>query len=237
MTQQTTGLVLHTTLYGETSVIARIFTRQLGVRSYIVKGVRTPKGRTKQNLLQPLSYLDMVVYTKPRDINFIKEMRPAQQWRTLDTQPEKTAIRFFASEALYKSLRADDPTPELFDYVVHSMEQLDNEQQAVVSYPLTFLIGLSRQLGIEPLDNYSTSTPYFNLSEGCFQSAPAAASQLSAYQSQLLHAYLDNSEGQDVRAPREQRLELLASLISYYQIHLSDFKNFKSHEVLHNVLD
>ena len=236
MTQQTAGLVLHTIQHGETSVIARIFTRQLGVRSYIVKGVRSVKGRAKQNLLQPLSYLDMVVYNKTRDINFIKEMRPAQQWHTLDTQPTKTAIRFFASETLYKSLRSDDPTPALFDYVVQSMQQLDDEQSAVASYPLTFLIGLSRQLGIEPMDNYSAATPLFNISEGCFQSPMTAASQLSPAQSYLLHTYLAQEDRRQ-QPPREQRLELLASLIKYYQVHLTDFKNFKSHEVLHSVLE
>ena len=64
-TLSTPALVLHTTQYKETSVIAKIFTRQLGVRSYILKGVRKGGSRTKQNLLQPLSYLDLVVYNNP----------------------------------------------------------------------------------------------------------------------------------------------------------------------------
>ena len=67
--------MLHTTPYSESSVVAKVFTRQLGVRSYIIKGVRGRGGRVKQNLLQPLSSLDMVVYNNEKtDLNYIKEL-------------------------------------------------------------------------------------------------------------------------------------------------------------------
>ncbi|MBR1792715.1 MAG: DNA repair protein RecO [Bacteroidales bacterium] len=239
MLLNTTGIVLHTTRYGETSVIARIFTRKLGVRPYIVKGVRSPKGRSKQNLLQPLSYLDMVVYDKPRnEINFIKEMQPARQWQTLDTHMAKTTLRFFASEALSKSLHEAEPMPELFDYVVDTMQRLDEERHFIGGYPLTFMLGLTRHLGIEPLDNYSLQEPCFNLSEGCFQSPSRFQPQLSPQQSFLLHHYLEASRtgSPSPVVPLSDRQALLNSVISYYQVHLSDFKNFKSHEVLHGVL-
>ncbi len=61
MTLSTPGQVLHVTPYGDSSVIVKVFTRQLGLRSYIIKGVRSRNARVKQNLLQPLTSLDMVV--------------------------------------------------------------------------------------------------------------------------------------------------------------------------------
>ena len=238
MLQKTTGLVLHTTPHGETSLIVKMFTRQLGVRSYMVKGVRSVKGRTKQNLMQPLSYLDMVVYDKPRDINFIKEILPACQWQSLDTNPVKTALRFFASETLYKSLRENEPSPTLFDFVVKSLCQLDENDTASASFPITFLLGLSHHIGIEPLDNYSRRLSRFNLAEGCFQEPSPIVPQLSSSTSQLLHTYLlylRNATSLNT-IPFAERQQLLTSLITYYEIHLSDFHNFKSHEVLHAVL-
>ena len=238
MLQKTTGLVIHTTPYGETSLIAKVFTRQLGLRSYLVKGVRSTKGRTKQNLMQPMSYLDMVVYDKPRDINFIKEMQPAHHWQTLDTQPQKTALRFFASEALYKSLREAEPSPTLFDYVVEQMLQLDDTACNIAAYPIMFLLGLSRHLGIEPLDNYSKREGCFNLSEGCFQSQSAIYPQMTRETSLLLHNYLQSvhSGTTPTGIPLADRQMLLANLIAYYEVHLAGFGNFKSHEVLHAVL-
>ncbi|MBR4176526.1 MAG: recombination protein O N-terminal domain-containing protein, partial [Bacteroidales bacterium] len=72
----TQGLVLHTTKYGETSIIAKVFTRELGLCSYIIKGIRSSSGRTKQNLMQPLSHLEMTVYNNPKkQLQYIKEMR------------------------------------------------------------------------------------------------------------------------------------------------------------------
>ena len=84
-TLSTPALVLHTTEYSESSVIAKVFTRQLGVRSYILKGVRKGGSRTKRNLLQPLSYLDMVVYANPKTtLNYVKELAP----HPLNSQPK-----------------------------------------------------------------------------------------------------------------------------------------------------
>ena len=75
MLVSTPGFVLHTTHYGESSVIAKVFTRLLGARSYIIKGVRGNSARVKQNLLQPLSCLDMVVYDNPKtELNHVKEV-------------------------------------------------------------------------------------------------------------------------------------------------------------------
>ena len=34
----------------------------------------------------------------------------------------------------------------------------------------------------------------------------------------------------------EESLELINRLLEYFQMHLSEFRNFKSHEILHTVL-
>ena len=88
----TPGIVLHTTPYGETSLIAKVLTRELGLRSYIVKGVRTQAARTKQGLFQPMTELDMVVYNNTKtDLNYTKELSPRHP-ETL-TQSSNQAIR------------------------------------------------------------------------------------------------------------------------------------------------
>ncbi|MFT3936946.1 MAG: recombination protein O N-terminal domain-containing protein [Chitinophagaceae bacterium] len=56
----TKGIVLRTVKYGETSVIASIYTELFGLQSYLVNGVRTSskKGPGKASLFQPGSILD-----------------------------------------------------------------------------------------------------------------------------------------------------------------------------------
>ena len=240
-TLSTPALVLHTTSYSESSVIAKIFTRQLGVRSYIIKGVRKSGSKTKQNLLQPLSHLDLVVYNNPKtQINYIKEMgqhahRQQEQCRQLSEVAVHNALRFFMTEVLYKTLREEEPMPELFDYVADTCSfqstDLKPSQQ-----PILFLLKVSRHLGIEPLDNYSVREPLFDMLAGRYQYA--GEQTLNASISQLLHYYLQalHTGSPLPIATLAQRTELINRLLEYYQIHLAEFRNFKSHEILHTVL-
>lgn len=240
-TLSTPALVLHTTQYKETSVIAKIFTRQLGVRSYILKGVRKGGSRTKQNLLQPLSYLDLVVYNNPKtQLNYLKEIAPharevPQISEGMSDEAVHNALRFFMTELLYKTLREEEPMPELFDYVVNS-SQFKEDDKNLSNQPILFLLTVSRHLGIEPLDNYSQREPLFDLLNGryCY----GGENTLSASTSQLLHYYLQsvNEDGPAPLTTLTQRTELINRLLDYFQLHLSEFRNFKSHEILHTVL-
>lgn len=240
-TLSTPALVLHTTEYSETSVIAKVFTRQLGVRSYILKGVRKGGGRTKRNLLQPLSYLDMVVYVNPKTtLNYVKELAPHpsdSQFPIPNSQLEN-ALRFFMTELLYKTLREEEPDQELFDYIVSALEQLkDPVSAAHAQMPLVFLLRLTRYLGLWPRDNYSSREPLFDLQAGCFRST--GETTVDAATSLLLHEYLQ-SVGQDTPSPSAslpQRTALMNRLIEYLQLHLDGFRSFHSHEILHTVLN
>ena len=174
MLTTTQGLVLHTTKYGETSVIAKVFTRELGLCSYIIKGVRSTSGRTKQNLLQPMCHLDMTVYNNPKkNLQYVKEMHPASHYG-FSGDSVKTALLFFMDEVLYKSLKEGEQNLPLFDYVVGELQSLSAEDGALASFPISFLVRAARHLGIEPMDNYSHHEPLFNLKEGKFLPTPSS---------------------------------------------------------------
>lgn len=225
MMLSTPGLVLHTTPYGESSVIAKVFTRQLGVRSYIVKGVRRHGGGMKQNLFAPLSSLDMVVYDSHKsELNHVKELAPRHPDSASD--PVGNALRFFMTEVLYKSLREEEPMPELWDYV----ESVPSSPEL----PVLFLLRVAHYLGIEPLDNYSVREPLFDLQEGRFVSSPTETTLTSALSS-LLHEYLLATDERRVASLTDRRA-LIDALIAYYQLHLSGFRQFHSHEILHTIL-
>lgn len=233
---KTAGLVLHTTPYSESSVIARIFTRELGVRPYILKGVRGVRCRVKQNLLQPLSYLEMTVYNNPRaSINYVKEVRPAAQFPTLASDCVRTSMLFFMNEVTFKSLREDERNEALFDYLVRTMQRLDIESPHASS-PVNFLLQAAQHLGIAPRDNYSAHLPFFDLEEGCFI-ADISPNTLDSEQSLLLHRHLQNINGDAIEETNGDNGRLLDNLLRFFQMHLSEFHNFKSHEILHTVLN
>lgn len=235
MTLSTPGLVLHTTPYAESSVVAKVFTRQLGVRSYMIKGVRSARGRTKQNMLQPLSSLDMVVYANPKtDLNHVKELAPRHPGQPSD--PVANALRFFMTEVLYKTLREEEPMPELWDYVENTNTSLLTPHS---SLPQLFMLAVAHHLGIEPLNNYDAHHPYFDLQEGRFVGAPTETT-LTPQLSNVLHSYLSSFHSPSLpitpSVSSSIRRDLLSALIAYFQLHLSGFGNLHSHEILHTIL-
>lgn len=229
----TPGIVLHTTPYGEASVVVKVFTRQLGVQSYIIKGVRGPRGRVKQNLLQPLSCLDMVVYDSPRStLNHVKELSSRRPIGESDAVGN--ALRFFMTEVLYRTLHEDEPMPDLWDYV-ERMESGEWGDGRAADMPIVFLLKVAGYLGIEPLDNYSRRESYFDLQEGRYVGT-LAETTLPLTLSAILHEYLGNYNLYPSTFPLSERRALLDALIAYYQLHLSGFHNFHSHEILHTIL-
>jgi len=138
------------------------------------------------------------------------------------------------TEVLYKTLREEEPMPELFDYVADSSSFPSGVKLS--QHPIQFLLKVSRHLGIEPLDNYSSREPLFDLLAGRFQYA--GEHTLDSATSQLLHYYLQSVHtGSPLPlSTLAQRTELINRLLEYYQMHLAEFRNFKSHEILHTVL-
>ncbi len=242
----TQGFVLHTVPYGDTSVIAKVFTRELGVCSYIVKGVRGGRSKVKQNLLQPLSHLDMVVYDSTKhDINYIKEMTPVMRpMAALAATGAPQALSFFICEALYKSLRDNEPQKELFDYITHLLDNISQERISLAHYPVLFLIQMTYFDGILPVNNYDMRYKYFNVDKGCFEIEDPTRPQINERLSNLLHVYLQEYQERGKQdainmhsVALKERLALMDLLIAYMQHHLAGFKNFKSHEILHAVLN
>jgi len=62
----TRAIILHTTKYGETSLIVRTYTESSGICSFIVGGVRGGgKSRFPAGVFQPLNLVEVVASGKP----------------------------------------------------------------------------------------------------------------------------------------------------------------------------
>ena len=166
------------------------------------------------------------------------------------------------AELLYKSLREEEPLPALFDYCVEFIDLCDSASQRgngenaqetarkvlpMSSLPIMFELGVLHHLGLEPMNNYSGQEPYFNLKEGRYMGAPSRYSPREATEGDYmldgtgslhLHYYLEvmQHEGAVPLLAQWQRRQLIETLLEYYRIHIADFRNFKSHEILHAVL-
>src|ERR1700750_1569339 len=112
---KTRAIVLHTIKYSETSVIAKIYTERFGLVSYIVKGVRSAKSKSKASLLQPLTLLEMEVSPREtKQFQFIKEFRRAYNYRAIPFDIMRSSVALFLLEVISKSIREHEENTEMF---------------------------------------------------------------------------------------------------------------------------
>ncbi len=122
--------MLHSIKYGETSVIARVLTRELGLQSYLVPGVRKPKARIRQNLFQPLCLLDLIVYHKEKEgLHRIKEITCPHPYESIPYDIPKTSIAIFLAEMLHHAIKSHEANPALFDFIRDSLLTLDQTKE------------------------------------------------------------------------------------------------------------
>ena len=240
MLQKTRGLVFQTTKYSETSVIAKIFTEAFGLQSFMIKGVRSQKAKTKSASMQLLTALDMVVEIKQsRGLQQIREMKIATPFQQIQTDIRKTTIVLFLADVLKRTVHEHEANPELFNFIYHSLQVLEYQDEYLPLYHLSFLLQLAGQLGIQPAGRYCEEAPFFNLAEGCFQAvAPVVSPHLegkSAADFDAL-AQLGYSRLGELTITRPERKIMLEQILRYFQLHMSSFNGLQSHEILAEVL-
>lgn len=237
---KTPGIILHSFKYAETSIIARIYTRELGLQSYMVPGVRKSRAKIRQNLFQPLCILDLVVYHKEREgLHRIKEVSCPKPYSSIPYDIKKTSIAIFLAEIMQHALKSQEASPSLFDFLKESFYHLDGTKEKIADFHLVFLIQLSRHLGFQPRNNYDASHCFFNLQEGVFKQNPGHPDLcldkiLSKHFLEILNADLPVSDSLVIPGPI--RKELLHKIIDYFGFHLAGMPEVRSHGILETVL-
>ena len=242
MIHATKGIVLRTIKYGETSVIASIFTELFGIQSYIVNGVRTQSKTSKTHFFQPSSILEMQVYhNELKNLQHIKDMRWSYLYKNILSNVTKNSVALYMVELLHKSLKQPEANADLFHFCEDAFMQLDiAENEVTANFPIYFAIQLAHFFGLKIEDNYSAKRNYFNISEGNFtnNSLPNdnfLETDISYYFSQLLKV-LQPAELKEIKLNKSIRTTILSALENYYIFHIAEFSALKTLPVLHELL-
>ena len=230
--------------YGETSVIANIYTELFGIQSYLVNGIRgmSKKGGIKPNLFQPAAILDMVVYhNELKNLQRIKEFKWDRLYKHLFFDVFKNSVSLFMIELLQRSLKQPEPNTDLFHFIEDAFVGLDESSDAVAAnYPLYFALHLSSFYGFRLSDRYSDRLPALDLKEGEFVAEIPAhpyflEGEYSRLTSLLLKA-MQPHELAEIRLNQEKRRVLLHAYETYYALHIQDFGTLKTLPVLEAIL-
>lgn len=241
MLEKTQGIVLHTMRYGEDNMIVRVFTVTRGTLTFMV---RVPKGRrsaVKTQLLRPLTILDMDVdYRERVQMHRIKDMHVSIPYVSLPYDPAKEAVAMFLGEVLYHALKHEGENRALFDFLLYAFEWFDLAVRDYANFHICLLVQLTRHLGFLPnMDDY---VPYsfFDLMEGCFVSTiPPHNLYLTAEETATFPHLLKMNFAtmHRVHLNRQQRGRILKVLNTYYRLHIPEFPELKSLNVLAELFD
>ena len=236
MLTKTQAIVLHAIKYGETRLIVDMFTKVFGRQAFIVSIPKTPKGKVKKQFFQPLTILEIETDIRPRQqLQKLHDVRLAAPFASIPFEPDKLAISLFVAEFLYYALRSEQRNELLYEYLENSIVWLDGQQSSFANFHLVFLLRLTRFLGFYPnLDDYKDGD-YFDLRESVFMPMPPVHRDFlhpeEAQKVQLMMR-MDFPTMHLFRMSHQERNRLLEVSLKYYRLHLPDFPEMKSIEVL-----
>jgi DNA repair protein RecO (recombination protein O) len=239
MMVKTGGVVIRALKYRDNSLIADVFTEELGLRSYIVNGIYSKKGGSLNGYFQPLSLLDLVVYEREdQKLQRIKEIKLA------DTAPLhhfdfiRSGLILFAAEVFRMVLQERAPSPELYQKVRELVLNIYELKENSALFPQYFLLSLSKPLGIQPQGDFPLTGRFFDMREGLY--VPARPSHPDFMQEEISRLTFELMQSGDVytyfAVPKGLRQQWLENLLRYYEIHLSQFSSLKSLSVLSQIL-
>lgn len=237
---KTCGIVFRAVKYSETSIIADVYTRDLGLQTYIVNGVRSARSKTGAALLQVMSLAEVLVYHRDdRKMHRVKEIRAAYVYQRLPFDVRRSAVGLFMAEIARKTIRESEPNAPLFDFLFDAYTFLDSTLEPFANLHLHFLIGLSAHLGFLPGGDFSSETPIFDMQEGTFTHSAAGVYCMDEELSLLLYQLLccESRQCHWVVMHHAQRRRLLQSLLTYYRLHIESLPEIRSHEILHEVFE
>jgi len=162
----TSAVVLKSFPYGETSIIARCYTKDHGKVSVIVKGARRKKSPMAA-YFQPMNYLDIVYYYRQtRSLQSLSKASFVEIWTELNQNLKKIAYGLAVIELTEKTNTDNDPHPELFDELVSVLKAFNSSDLRLNLIFWYFQIKLLTILGFKPdfhrldQDNVKFSNPF-----------------------------------------------------------------------------
>ena len=240
MLVKTNAIVISTVKYGDSSLITRCYCKELGLKSFMLKGILTSKkGGLKKSLFQPLNLINISTQIKNQSnqkLNFIREGSLKVHFKEIPLKIKKNAIALFISEVISRVIYEEgNPNIELYSFLENSIMRLEKDEFSPV-FHLKFLTLLSDQLGFYP-NLMCQEKEFFDIESGCFcensNSKYAVGGETVRVFKELLGINFDDIA--QIKISNTLRIKVLDFLIDYFNIHLPRFGNIKSIAILHEI--
>jgi DNA repair protein RecO (recombination protein O) len=215
MIVKTEGLVLKQVNFSENSLILKIFTREYGLLSFLIKGAKSGKNKS-YGILRPMSFLNLVFYLKEnKNLCSLKEYQLVFAPDSKNFGMYKTAIAFFMTEVVQYSLTEENEKDiSKYDFIRNSFDVLAQSNDISSGFYLSFFAQYAYFLGID------INTDVFQNEE--IRNFIDLLKSNENYSLKLNLSLLD-------------RKNIFKEILGYYQYHLPHFKAIHSIEILEKV--
>jgi DNA repair protein RecO (recombination protein O) len=151
---RTDAVVLRALDYGETSLIATLFTRERGKVGVMARGVRSPRSRFGSTL-EPMAHVQAVIHVKPsRELQTLSEASHIRIRPRIGRSVDRLEPAMRSLELVDALMQSDQALPSVLDLLVSVLDVLDTSADtaadgAANAWPW-FALHLASLLGLSP---------------------------------------------------------------------------------------
>ena len=147
MTTNTELIVLHTTKFGENSIVIHTLSKDYGSRSFLVRGA----GKKIMSLLLPLNIIEADITESTKSTLFTaRNLSSASPLLGIRNNIYKNTMTMFLSEVIYRTIKEGAQEQGLFEWCRGQILLLDALQNDFSNFHIRFLLELSVALGFSP---------------------------------------------------------------------------------------
>ena len=148
MTTNTGLIVLHTTKFGENSLVVHTLSKDYGRRSFLVKGAGK---KSMMSLFLPLNVLEAdILETNKSTLFTARHLTAKHPLLGIRNNMFKNSMTMFMSEVLYRAIKDGCNEDGLYDWCEKVILLLDAMQTDFSNFHLRFLLEFAVALGFSP---------------------------------------------------------------------------------------
>lgn len=140
-------IVLHTTKFGENSLVVHTLSRDYGRRSFLIRRV----SKKTMPLFLPLNIIEAEITESPRsNLYSAGNLTSACSLLGIRNNMLKNSMTMFISEVLYRTIKEGDAEYGLYDWCRKNILMLDAIESDFSNFHIRFLLELAVTLGFSP---------------------------------------------------------------------------------------
>lgn len=233
------GIVLSTVRHNDNTSIMRVFTRTKGCAAFVFRIGKSQHSIAKNALQQALTRIEFQTeYVPSSTLLQLREIRNLRPNCSIAASPAKSAIALFLSEFLTQALKGESCNPKLFGFLSSSLEWLEQADDSdCANFHIAVMLGVANCLGISPDMNGYREGYVLDLREGCFSTSCSHSDFASAQESKAIYGLLASSLEEMGNTPLDgrRRIMILKTLTRYFRLHMPDFPDLDSTDILEAV--